>query len=117
MTLTLRKEKDSPLTITELDNNFVYLKKLICDKTNPASYIESIAKVEQLGSQLVFIGTLGNTLGKVDIPAALPALRGEWQENVEYDIGDWVHFKQHIYVCKKKHKSENFEEKFFAQLI
>lgn len=116
MTLTLRKKKGSPLTVEELDNNFLYLKKLISKKSDPAKYIESVAKVEQVGNHIKFIGTLGTELGTVQLPTPQP-MRGDWQPETNYEAGDWVRLKQHIYACIKSHKSTEFNEDNFTKLI
>lgn len=69
MPLTLRATKGAPLTTTELDENFNYLKGLI-DGLGAGSAGVGVASIGQVGSQITFTMTDGSAT-TLTLPRAL----------------------------------------------
>lgn len=108
MPITYWKDKRSPLTIEEMDQNFETLEKRILDLEKHPLAGESIERIEQQSDQIRIVGTYGKTWGPFQLPKFLPRLMGEWGENKEYMYLDIIHHAGKSYICKDNHKSTNF---------
>ncbi len=111
--MILRRQKTSPLTADELDDNFKELaegiaaiKKLL--EAKPA-LPEGVKSIRQAGDELYFLGTYGSDLGTVTLPKILPTPRGEWHAQEYYHLNDWVVNKNKTYACIKSHVATAFD--------
>jgi len=119
MGIIYRHQKNEPLTIEEMDGNFLTLEKRLKSLESTPPVAEGIAEIIQDGDQLTIQGTFGNILGKITLPKAIPTPRGHWQPQTSYRVLDWVQIKQHLYSCILSHtSSENDkDQKNWALLL
>lgn len=115
MNLTLRAQKGAPLTIEEMDNNFLYLKERIKECGQKGG---SKIHIRQNGHLVEFLNEQDESLGNFMIPILLPSYQGKWMPSLTYQLGQWVRATDGIYGCLKSHTSADFEkEKENWQLI
>lgn len=110
MPIIYRKQKGSPLTIEEMDENFAQLERRLHDIETVPSLAEGIKEIKQQGDQLTIFGTHGSVFGPFILPKYLPNPRGSWLTNTRYAFGDWVNYKESLYFCSHGHTSESFEK-------
>lgn len=109
MAIILREDKGAPLTIGELDQNFLQLhKRLSYLETNPMM-AEGIGQIQQNGDRLEIMGTQGTHFGSFVLPKVFPKIRGAWSVGVDYDMNDWVVVGNLVYLCCVPHKSADFD--------
>ena len=102
MGIILRSIKGEPLTVAEMDQNFIGLDsriKVLEDLTQA----ETALMVESSSESLVFKNGLGLEVGRVVLPKWMPRVRGEWQPGEVYALGDWVRFEGKLYFCNAAH--------------
>lgn len=119
MGIVYRHQKNEPLTIEEMDGNFLELEKRIINLESTPPLAEGIAEIMQEGDHLTIKGTFGSVLGKVILPKAFPMPRGHWQPQTTYRVLDWVQLKRNLYSCLFSHTSSEFEkdEKNWALIL
>lgn len=109
MAITLWKNKKSPLSIQEMDNNFEELHQRI-DMLEKSPYMapEGIISVTQKDQELFFMGSRGGILGKIAIAQPQWAPRGAWTKKKEYEKYDLVYHEAILYLCHTSHTGEEF---------
>lgn len=103
MPLTLRSEKQAPLTVEELDQNFKELSDRI-ERLEKGNFpIETLDKIRHEGQEIVFMSSQGRELGRCPLP--VPALqgRGVWQKEAAYCPGDLVDYEKSLFLCRHHH--------------
>lgn len=105
MTITLRSQKEAPLTIEELDDNFKELNERLTALEEGKFTVESLEKINIEGQELAFVSTLGKELGRCSLPAPALQGRGNWEEKQNYCQGDVVRFQDRIFLCQQSHTS------------
>ena len=110
MTLTLRKNKNAPLTIEELDGNFENLdtRLNVFEKQTEKLEIPSEFLVEN-GTFLIK-GSKGSLLGKVPLPSPKLSFKGTWKPEINYTVNDLITHKQQLLMCKISHKTKTFDK-------
>ncbi len=109
MAITLWKNKKSPLSIEEMDNNFEELcQRIESLEKSPHMPPEGITSVIQKDQDLFFMGSRGSTLGKVSISQPQWTPRGKWEKKQEYEKYDLIQHDTGLYLCHTSHTSEEF---------
>lgn len=108
MGILYRETKGSALTVKEIDGNFRHLdERLAYIEDGQVLGVEGIARVEQNGNQLTFVGSQGTVFGPFTLPGGL-TFRSDWTAPVFYTSGDVVLNNGSSYVCIKAHTSTTF---------
>ena len=110
MSITYRKQKGSPLTIEEMDNNFLDIVKRLFELEKTPLCAEGIKEIVQEGDQITIKGTFGSSFGPFSLPKVLPQAKGKWKENVAYAFSDYVQYEQSLYICTKGNLSTSFKD-------
>ncbi len=110
MAIVYRHQKKEPLTMEEMDGNFLNLDERLRNLETKPLLAEGVGQVVQEGDQLTFQGTLGTMLGQVTLPKAFPNPRGQWQPETPYRVLDWVQVKGSVYACILAHTSTEFQD-------
>ncbi len=108
MAIVWRQTKGSPLTSDELDQNFLELDQRLAALEKGAGSAEGLARVEQEGDWMIFLGTRGSVLGKVRIPRAPFRPAGPWKSMDIYQPGDVVQHKNTLFLCRTTAVREEF---------
>lgn len=109
MALTYRAAKGTPLTIEELDQNFLELDKRLSALEKGSKPFETVTQVKQEGEAILFIGTQGHPLGKVHLPRLPFQPKGIWTAKTPYQQGDVVSYQKSMLFCQKSHQKEVFD--------
>ena len=118
MTITYRKEKGSPLTVQEIDNNFKELETRLNALEEHSEDVEGLGKIHVEGDQLHFQGTFGKDFGTFTLPQATLNPRGPWIPQTPYKKLDLVTFANALYYCMEDHQATAWDEdKPFWKLI
>jgi len=110
MTITYRSVKGSPLTTTELDNNFHDLDDRLVDIETDSSLrgesIDTITLVDDI--ELNILGDKGTNYGNFAMPRFTP--QGNWATATDYAIADTVVYDTdgNGYACNEAHTSGTF---------
>jgi hypothetical protein len=105
MPLIYRHEKNSPLTIEELDGNFHALDQRlqeIEEKVERMTFLQEI-KIHQ--NVLHFINTEGKILAEVPFPSLQLNPRGVWEKLTSYKKLDIVALPGQSFICLEDHHS------------
>lgn len=106
MPITYRKEKNAPLTLEEMDENFRHLAQKIEALESRQSIIpEALAKVQKEGHMMVFLGIEGQVLGEIPLPTYPLNPRGLWNKDASYQRGDTAYSENKIFYCQKDTKT------------
>lgn len=103
MAIVYRENKGAPLTVSEIDQNFRTLEnRLGFIEQGQILGVEGIARVEQNGNEISFIGTQGSVFGPVQLSGGL-SFKGDWLAARFYQQGDVVLRTGSSYVAIRPH--------------
>ena len=104
MAIILRQVKGSPLTIAELDGNFVDLDdRMEAIETATGQEIDHLVVT---GSQFTVVMTDNEVLGPYDLPVASFNPRGPWEPSTLYAVNDTVSSSGRLYLVLADHTSD-----------
>jgi hypothetical protein len=104
MTITLRVDKGSPLTIEELDGNFVDLDGRVVVLEEGQETYRSIDEITQSGNSLTVVYTDSTTDGPFTFEVLI-TYRGDWVASTAYAQNDLVRANGVIYLVSVSHVS------------
>lgn len=97
MTITLRRIKQAPLSIDELDDNFAELDERLIKLEKLLKQQEPIAEIVQEENTLKFNSSSGQEIGRVIFPPQLLRYKGIFNQNTRYEKGDLIIHKNKVY--------------------
>lgn len=106
MSIILSKNKGSPLTFEELDQNFEELDKKVKHLEETSLPGEGLKEIIQEGDELIFESTFGRNLGRARLPIPLFHHQGVWKAKTSYVYGSLVTWQNKVYCCHTSHVSE-----------
>lgn len=106
MTLILRKDKDAPLTVQEMDGNFEHLEKRIDQLEGDTFAAESFSAMQATKEGLLIEGSQGSRFGPLAWPSLFRA-RGVWQAGEFYIKGDVVQNGSALYSLQQDESQED----------
>lgn len=109
--ITLRKNKQAPLTCEELDGNFIDLEERLKKLEQNSQEADPLTKIEEKDGHIIFIGSKGKVLGTVSPPLLHIAFKGAWKENIPYLVNDMIAHGSDILICKVPHVAKKFTKK------
>lgn len=110
MPITYRSEKGAPLTIKEMDDNFLELETRLKRFESQTTKIEGIGKITAHSDRLHIIGTQGTELGIFPLPKLVFNMRGVWKPNKQYIFYDLVYIENKVMACIKPHLSRDIRQ-------
>lgn len=105
MTITLRQNKGSPLTIAELDGNFTDLDGRLEVVEAGQTSVKSIDEIVQVGNSLVVQYNDTSTDGPFTFEVLIN-YRGDWAASTTYAVNDLVRANGVIYLVVTAHTSD-----------
>lgn len=106
MTITYRLVKGSPLTITELDDNFHDLDDRVTSIEDSPPEARGISEITQSGDSLFVEMTDSTQEGPFTLPAVDLNFRGEWTAATNYLVNDIITANGNVYLVLTAHTSE-----------
>lgn len=97
MTITLRRTKQAPLSIDELDDNFEELDNRLNKLEKLLKEQETIAEIVQEGSALKFNSLSGMEIGRANFPPQMLRYKGIFNQSIRYEKGDLIIHKNKVY--------------------
>lgn len=105
MPITYRREKGSPLTTEEIDENFRELESRLNALTANSEGGEGLGKIYLAGDQISFTGTFGADFGTFTLPKASLSPCVAWATQTPYKTHDVVTVESSLYCCTQEHMS------------
>ncbi|MBA4749564.1 MAG: hypothetical protein H2057_02975 [Alphaproteobacteria bacterium] len=117
MSMTLSRNKGSPLTFEELDQNFEELDKKVKHLEETSLPGEGLKEIIQEGDELIFESTFGRNLGRARLPMPLFHHKGVWKAQTSYVYGSLVTWQNKVYCCHTSHVSEEILSEHMWSLL